>query len=148
MQPLIRRIGPDAYLLIEPTVLEILSTFRQCQPTDTEAGGILIGSYRENHIHIVSATTPKSEDIRTRFSFFRRSPEHQAIATRAWKSSKKTQTIVGEWHTHPENDPAPSSLDLAEWWKEPGDPPLIFVIQGIQSLWVGRIQEGACNKLF
>lgn len=147
MQPLIYRIGPDAYLLVECSVLKALARFKQCTPSATEAGGILIGSYRDNHIHIVDATTPQSGDIRTRFSFYRRSPEHQAFATRAWNSSRKTRTVVGEWHTHPENHPSPSTIDLAEWRREPGDPPLIFLIQGLSDLWLGRIKGGACEKI-
>lgn len=32
-----------------------------------------------------------------------------------WKDSKGLVRYVGEWHTHPQNYPAPSSIDLTEW---------------------------------
>jgi integrative and conjugative element protein (TIGR02256 family) len=47
---------------------------------------------------------------------------------------------LGEWHTHPEDRAAPSSLDLKEWRKihEHRAMPMLFVILGWSSrAWIG-----------
>jgi integrative and conjugative element protein (TIGR02256 family) len=46
---------------------------------------------------------------------------------------------IGEWHTHPENDPQPSTLDLDEWCKicSRREDPMVFLIQGTLRQWVG-----------
>jgi integrative and conjugative element protein (TIGR02256 family) len=47
---------------------------------------------------------------------------------------------VGEWHTHPEDVPAPSTIDLQEWSivmkRNPGKP-MIFLIVGRKEEWFG-----------
>jgi integrative and conjugative element protein (TIGR02256 family) len=46
---------------------------------------------------------------------------------------------VGEWHTHPEATPAPSSIDVSEWKSlcRNNEQPLIFVILGTAHDWYG-----------
>lgn len=82
-----------------------------------EAGGILLGVYRGNDIEVLGRTLPGPEDTRTRFSFVRQDISHQVAASEAWKISGRTQTFVGEWHTHPMGGLAPSSVDITNWRK-------------------------------
>jgi integrative and conjugative element protein (TIGR02256 family) len=56
-----------------------------------------------------------------------------------WEKSQETMDYLGEWHTHPENNPRPSALDLREWRqisKRRGEP-MMFIIVGIMEWWVG-----------
>ncbi len=111
-----------------------------------EAGGIFIGSYRGPHIEINTCTTPMPRDVRRPTLFDRSDPGHQATALNAWKMSGGTETYVGEWHTHPVDDPIPSNLDLQTWravMKIFADP-LIFLIAGRRSIWCC---QGKCGEL-
>ena len=54
-------------------------------------------------------------DKRTRTQFIRGEKMHQRIITSAWKKSNKTSNYLGEWHTHPEKYPSPSSQDFKNW---------------------------------
>lgn len=126
-------------LLIETEVLEGLDAYRQTDPRSTESAGVLLGYRRGDHIHIVQATLPAADDVRSRFSFTRRDKSHQQIATREWQRSGRTKDYVGEWHTHPEATPAPSSIDVSEWKSlcRNNKQPLIFVILGTAHDWYG-----------
>jgi integrative and conjugative element protein (TIGR02256 family) len=59
---------------------------------------------------------------------------------RRWKESKGLVRYIGEWHTHPQNHPTPSSIDLREWQQLAVDRhdgrPLLAVIVGCQDLHV------------
>jgi integrative and conjugative element protein (TIGR02256 family) len=129
-------------LLIEEEVLKDLEPYRQSDPHSCEGAGILLGYRRNDHIHVVQATLPGANDVRRRFSFWRRDSSHQRIAIREWRASGKAKGYVGEWHTHPEATPAPSSIDLSEWRVlcHKSKEPLIFLIIGIDGNWVGDAQ--------
>ena len=132
--------GPsDALLLIEPKVLQRLITFRQLDTSAPEAGGILLGYRRGPHIHVSDVTVPTKRDVQRRFAFFRHATDHQRVATRRWKQSGETMDYVGEWHTHPEDDPSPSGIDLQHWREiaSVAPRPMIFLIVGRQSNWCG-----------
>lgn len=104
-------------ILIEPAVVNLIRSHCQNQPGISESGGILLGYRRGSHLHIVDATTPQPDDQCTRFRFFRRDLYHQQVAISKWGMSSNTLDYIGEWHTHPEPDPMPSSLDMSEWKK-------------------------------
>lgn len=104
-------------ILIEPSVVELIRGYCQQKSNMPESGGILLGYRRGNHLHIVVATTPQPNDRRTRFRFYRRDPYHQEVAISQWDMSGNTLDYIGEWHTHPEPYPMPSSLDISEWIK-------------------------------
>ena len=129
----------SAKLLVEPSVLDILGRYRQLTPDALEAGGILLGFRRGAHLHVSDATVPQPSDVRHRFSFHRRASNHQAIARKRWSLSNRTMDYLGEWHTHPEDMPAPSRIDLRNWESiltEKGQP-MVFLIIGICQTWVG-----------
>jgi integrative and conjugative element protein (TIGR02256 family) len=106
---------PDVKILIEDAVLTRIQAYRQLTPNAPEAGGILLGYRRGVHLHLVEATLPGAHDQRSRTAFWRRDPAHQNAATNGWTRTHQTLDYVGEWHTHPEAFPSPSSLDLQEW---------------------------------
>lgn len=120
------------YVLVHPHVWSVMQSFVQSGATQTEAGGILIGSYRGSHIEVLSCTTPLPKDVRKRTLFDRIDKGHHDAAFEAWKKSGRTETYVGEWHTHPEKYPVPSTLDRRTWQAviKPQVNPVVFIILG------------------
>jgi integrative and conjugative element protein (TIGR02256 family) len=94
-----------------------LLSFRQMDSNAKEAGGMLLGRMIDNCFDIVidEATTPLSTDKRGRFFFFRGRKEAQKLINDVWFKSGATRIYLGEWHTHPEDDPTPSGEDLDNW---------------------------------
>lgn len=101
-------------ILLDPSVVELLSKHRQVAPQATEAGGILLGHLRGPHFHIRFATTPGPNDVRSRTSFHRQDESHERAYLRARRDDPLI-AYIGDWHTHPENLPAPSPTDESEW---------------------------------
>ena len=127
-------------MLIEEQVWETILRFRQTGNAATEAGGILLGYRRGTHLHVVDATIPHAADRRSRFRFSRAKESHQHIALQRWKETYGTVDYLGEWHTHPEEMPSPSSIDSSEWRRiyEQRPVPMLFVILGWSShVWIG-----------
>ena len=122
-----------------------MSSFFKCEKllTDNsvESGGLLIGYFRRDHLHVTQLTVPYPKDKSTRYRFFREDPKHIQILQRLHNESNGQLNLLGEWHTHPEFDPTPSSIDRREWEKIQNvrrELPTIFLIAGIVSNWVGR----------
>lgn len=129
-----------ALVLVDPLVLDGVLGQRQQGPTDPEAGGILLGMRRGEHIHVTQLTSPGPEDRRTRTAFHRARRSHQELALRQWRESGGVMDYLGEWHTHPEIGPSPSATDLREWRTllRSYDAALVFLIAGTQEeLWLG-----------
>lgn len=129
-----------AFVLVEPCVLDGVHKQRQQGPNDPEAGGILLGMRRGEHIHVTQLTSPGPEDRRTRTAFHRARRSHQDLALRQWRESGGVMDYLGEWHTHPEVGPSPSATDLREWRTllRSYDAALVFLIAGTQEqLWFG-----------
>lgn len=122
-------------IFIHEEAMQLINSYRQSQPTDCEAGGLLIGKRRGPHFEITAATPPQSDDLRSRYQFVRFEDGHQQLAQALWSASNCEDTYLGELHTHPEDLPTPSSLDLKEWKKagKRHQEILIFIIVGIQS---------------
>lgn len=97
----------------------ILTTHRQLRTADTEAGGVLLGRLirDSNDVVVDTASPPSPEDRRSRFSFFRARKPAQHVVDSAWWESGQVVNYLGEWHTHPEDDPQPSCIDRRDWKK-------------------------------
>jgi integrative and conjugative element protein (TIGR02256 family) len=134
---------------VSKSVMHDMSGFIQSTSDCREAGGILIGSYRGNHIEVSACTKPMFSDRRLRHLFDRNDKGHQSTAMAAWKASGHTDTYVGEWHTHPEDHPMPSSIDRLTWVRLTmrAKNPLIFVICGRKSLWWGIGKNGFTHQI-
>jgi integrative and conjugative element protein (TIGR02256 family) len=129
-------------VMLAPSVLERMEHFSHPPENATEAGGILIGRYRDPHIEVIECSVPMPEDGRARFLFDRRDPGHQSFAMERWRDSGRTETFVGEWHTHPERLPTPSSTDVRTWHEVARKNPAgasLFVIRGHEGWWAGLI---------
>ncbi|MBD8051807.1 Mov34/MPN/PAD-1 family protein [Limnohabitans radicicola] len=128
----------------EPT-LETFCQYVQASDTDCEAGGLLLGSVHGAHMLIQQATVPTAWDKRFRHLFERMPFGHEAIALSRWMASQGTVRYLGEWHSHPEDHPHPSSLDRLEWGrlsaKRQDKRPMLAVIVGRKALYVELVQS-------
>ena len=117
----------------------------------TEVGGILLGKRRHGHFEIVQVTTPTKFDKRTRNHWIRSDKIHADIAKKAWQDSAGEISYLGEWHTHPENNPTPSVIDIHEWStiSNSCDNPagLMMVIIGINDIWCGLSKKDSLTPL-
>jgi len=102
-------------LVIQGHVLEVFKRYRQTGFFTPESGGILLGYVRDPHIEILVASEPTRWDKRLRCFFDRKAKGHQELAQRYWTESGGLIRYVGEWHTHPEDYPTPSSVDREGW---------------------------------
>jgi integrative and conjugative element protein (TIGR02256 family) len=98
-------------------VVARLRAYAQYAPDAPEAGGVLLGRYLLDSCDIVvdDLTEPLPGDSRGRCFFHRAQAAHQRIIEQAWRASGGTCTYLGEWHTHPEAYPMPSSTDRRDW---------------------------------
>jgi integrative and conjugative element protein (TIGR02256 family) len=130
-------------LYIPPGVLLNVSAFIQLAESEPESGGILLGKVRGPHVEIIEATHPTRIDIRSRYSFQRSPLFHRRRAFQQWRSSKGAVRYLGEWHTHPEDHPSPSKVDLKEWRKLAADRidqrPLVAMIVGRRAIHIELI---------
>lgn len=125
--------------------VSLMNSYRQDDSSKYEAGGVLIGRLIVSSKNIVvdKITTPLPEDIQSR-NYFKRSIRHQRIIEKEWNESNGTSHYLGEWHTHPENRPTPSSKDIKSWKEQLktaifSSRFLYFVIIGIEEygVWEG-----------
>lgn len=135
MQELILIADDGTKFLIDSDALSHIQKYRQHGPLVAEAGGILIGEYRGKDLRITSATKPGRLDQRSRCRFGRRSPHHQLVAQKSWLKSGFTRSHIGDWHTHPQDNPSPSALDYSEWELKLPKRPMLLVILGRKSDW-------------
>lgn len=112
----------------------------QVNDSDCEAGGLLLGSVHGTHLLIEQATVPTARDRRFRYIFERMPFGHETIALTRWTASQGTIRYLGEWHTHPEDQPNPSNLDRSEWNRLSAERldkrAMLAVIVGRKSLYV------------
>lgn len=131
-------------ILIAHEVLERITADAARYAGKKERGGIFIGLRRGPHIEVADATLPMRSDFGTLISFKRAARGHQAAALKRWRESEHTMDWVGEWHSHPESVPSPSSIDLHSWRGIVTDraAPMVFLIVGYASRWVGLALPG------
>lgn len=104
------RTGRGAEILrIEPQALSTIERFRQTSSSAPEAGGMLLATIESNLVTVVCATEPAATDRRSRFAFIPQLTHQQRVIDKQFRSGLH---FIGEWHTHPEPHPTPSSVDL------------------------------------
>lgn len=101
------------------SIIEIMYRYIQKTSSDAEAGGIIVG--RENlgneNLIFEYATEPMKNDIRTRFRFIRKDFGHIDFYRYLYSEYDGIYAYYGEWHTHPEDIPRYSIIDLNNWRK-------------------------------
>ena len=126
-------------LVIMPSVVHRLLDYRQLDGSSNEAAGVLIGERRGSHMVIYDITEPGKGDIRSRFFVDRRGPHHQAAVDDAFARSSGKLQYLGEWHTHPEDQPSPSSTDLGTWRRHlVAQEQMVLLIIGRKHIWAAK----------
>jgi integrative and conjugative element protein (TIGR02256 family) len=74
-----------------------------------EAGGQLFATFTEDVVEISIATGPRALDRRSRHLYLPDRPSEQMEIDEMHKAGLH---FVGDWHTHPEETPTPSSSDI------------------------------------
>lgn len=129
----------DNHVVIMNEVVKRLNAYRQIHHTSTEAGGVLVGERRGQHIVITHISEPGPGDIRSRTRVERKGDHHQKKVDELFRRSDGFFVYLGEWHTHPEDFPQPSSLDIKSWLTGlKATEPMIMLIIGIKGVWVGK----------
>lgn len=136
-----------SYLLVPSRLIKTLEKYRQFKPTSKEQGGMLLGVMRaednelvniENppYIELLNATEPCCKDHATRTKFVRRCDHHFTDMQNATVLHSDL-VYLGEWHTHPQDNPTPSTIDLNSWRKAFSSKIAIVVIVGRITNWWG-----------
>lgn len=134
------------FILLPSATLEVMQNYRQIKRFATEAGGLIIGSMRQEtmtisfeeppHMEVVDVSEPGPGDKRSRYGFDRRAAHHIELV----KTARQKQSMVdyiGEWHTHPESHPTPSSTDYYYWRRNLRNRLAMLIIIGTKTEWVG-----------
>ncbi|MCJ8312386.1 MAG: ThiF family adenylyltransferase, partial [Pseudomonadales bacterium] len=139
-------------VILPHSVQEQLIEFKQDNLSDCESAGLLVGHVRNNgDVWINKITKPKEKDIRTRAYFKLDADAHQNELNDIHTSSDQLLGYIGTWHTHPQNIPTPSGLDVSDWKKhcnENVDRPLIFVVVGLKQVSVYIIESDEAVELY
>jgi integrative and conjugative element protein (TIGR02256 family) len=101
--------GSGQTLVFSDAVIEHVLSNRQTKAGDREAGGQLFARVSRYEIYIAEATGPRTSDRRTRLSY---RPDRKLEQAEIDESQRKGLVFVGDWHTHPELMPEPSTQDL------------------------------------
>lgn len=124
-------------------VLEVTSKFRQLEKGTHESGGILLGQVTSANVYVMKASTPNQFDRSSRTSFDRDKHIAQIIIEYEFLNSGSKTIYLGEWHTHPETIPSPSTVDInmiKDQFKKNklNEPFIILLIQGQSGIYVGK----------
>lgn len=140
------------HLSINVGVIETWKKHRQVEKDMHEAFGVVIGSQtiELNSVVVEEITTPKPKDRHARRSFSLVDSGHQKIVDAAFKQSNGLLGYLGTWHTHPENNPSPSAIDIDDWHQciqRNPDRKLLFFIIGIEQTKIYSLNENRFQEL-
>lgn len=99
-------------LNLQSGVLQIMESFIQNDRKKPESGGILLGQIKDRKIYIQLVSVPNKFDRSGRYYFHRDKDAAQIIIDYEFANSGGTVIYLGEWHTHPESIPIPSTQDM------------------------------------
>jgi integrative and conjugative element protein (TIGR02256 family) len=108
--PLVFDIGESQQrLVIDAPVLNHFAEHQQHGGDSLEAGGQLFARFSDHEITISNVTGPRLADRRSRYLYLPNRREEQREID---EMHRKGLHFVGDWHTHPEAVPTPSSSDI------------------------------------
>lgn len=96
-------------LIISEAAIDVMMQYRQMNHNSREAGGQLFAQFQGAETTIVEATRPKLLDRRLRHRF---EPNRRIQQREIRDRHSKGLHFVGDWHTHPQDVPHPSSEDM------------------------------------
>lgn len=132
----------DKYTIhVSDKVLSILEKYKQ-KKYQNESGGIILGLvHDDNNVYISKISHPNISDKASRFGFERDKKAAQIIVDSEFHASEGRVIYLGEWHTHPEHNPSPSSVDIKMIKQQYvcnkiNEDFLILLIQGTETLYI------------
>lgn len=96
-------------IILPDHVLAHLSRYRQTRFWQTEAGGQLFTRLDGPDIVVDAVTGPRRTDLRMRSSY---RPNRGAERREIERKHAEGLHFLGDWHTHPEDRPTPSTTDI------------------------------------
>jgi len=139
-------------LCVSESVIDIWKKHRQVNADMHESFGVMIGSQENEPVSVVieDVTTPLQKDRHSRSNFLLIDKGHQKAVDAAFKKSNGILGYLGTWHTHPENNPNPSAIDITDWHqciKRNPDRKLFFFVVGIEKAKVYTFNENILKLL-
>lgn len=107
MKPLTYNHGGRVYQFL-PGVLNYFDAARQTRGLSKETGGQLFARFNGSSVLIEAATEVRGKSRRSRFSFW---PDRDTEQREIHAQFDRGLHYVGDWHTHPEQEPWPSMAD-------------------------------------
>jgi integrative and conjugative element protein (TIGR02256 family) len=104
-------------LVLVPQQILVSIRLERSKYLPRETGGFLIGMRRGDHIEVTNLTRQSEGDIATPSSFERASAAHRKAILSAWTRSGELDSLVGDWHSHPDAACQASSIDRRSWSK-------------------------------
>jgi integrative and conjugative element protein (TIGR02256 family) len=98
----------DTDIILSDEVLDVLHAHKQLNVKDCEIGGQLFGYYNKNEIIIEKCSITHDTENSSRFAF---APSLKEEQKDIFKYYEQGLHYLGDWHTHPETDPNPSTTD-------------------------------------
>lgn len=143
----------DKYtLVLSAEALHILDHYIQRQPFASESGGVVMGRIVGDTILVERLSIPTELDKSSRMHFERHRLSAQMIINYEHTNTYGQVTYLGEWHTHPEDHPSPSQMDLKMIRQQFHNNKihthfLVLLIQGKKTLFASLItKEGIMKK--
>ncbi len=128
---------------LSDTIISLLNMYKQDKSHKKESGGIILGSVANNYnVYISKLSFPSNFDKNNRTSFERDKKIAQILIDYEFHNSGGKIIYLGEWHTHPEKIPRPSSVDtnmIKEQYRNNliNDDFLILLIGGLDGFYLG-----------
>lgn len=107
----------DFSVLLEDSVVSLFSNYQKSYDFKLESGGIIVGIWQplSKEYIVTDVTEPFPKDKCAKNRFKRAEEGHQDRMDYLWKTSGLKKMYIGEWHTHCENLPNPSLIDIRDW---------------------------------
>jgi integrative and conjugative element protein (TIGR02256 family) len=133
----------DLKISISQSAFEVLNKYKQLKPQQHEAGGILLGQIKGNHVYVLRVSIPTMFDKSSRTSFVRSKDIAQIIIDYEFVNSGNRTIYLGEWHTHPEKFPSPSRTDknmILDQFKlnKLNEPFVLLLLQGTNGFYLAK----------
>ena len=96
--------------VIDELVIKFFKNYIQYNDSP-ESGGILVGKIHDKLIEITNCSLPNKYDKKSRYNFTRAYKPAQKFINKHFEKSDGRKIYLGEWHTHPEDEPIPSCID-------------------------------------
>lgn len=133
-------------------VMEEMFKWIQNDAIRPESGGYIVGYKHEKtgNISLEAVSCPYALDTNNRIHFDIRDPRHDVFLR---KARRHKSYYMGVWHTHPQSDPSPSSIDWNDWnatmrTDTTGSQYIFFIIAGSDNwrIWIGEIGTGKITE--